>query len=397
MVGVILEVAERESARREAEPAHKLWVGGEDWTSRAAEISVGYQDEAGGSEMSFAPGASLSGYEDAPVLLYLGYGNTKDLVPYFAGKMKRVPERRGGLSGRQARALGPFSEMAGQHFGEEVRYRGVSSAHALYDICRRASFPSGAVEVRGGNARVEEVTFYEEVTLQEGAKAVLDSANMVGGDVPGPYGSRLFLPRPRPAATGKFKARFTERDHPTDGFVITERHDAAYSRVVVFRRDQNGNYAVRQTAPVEQRGKWKAPRNRNYYIPEFVGDAKEAKQTAYDTARSLSAGEVGFALSGVEIDETLTRYDQVHCERLDERRDGTYREVYACQLDGPISASVAGWAMEAGGSGILVEERKVASPRIILPGISAGVTAIPLEGLSPSQTLAPSNELTPEG
>lgn len=375
---------------------HKLLIGGEDFTALSREITVSFSPEGGGSELTFEPGASLRGLEDAPIGLYLGYGS---LVPYFAGKLKRIPQRGGDFFGRTAKALGPFSEMSGQFFGETVRYSGISAARALQDVLRRASFPSGAIQIRGGGQRIEDLLFYEEVSLQEGAKAVMDTASMVGGDVPGPYGSRLLIPRPRPAATGKAKARFTERDYPQGGFTVTERHDAPHSRVVVFRRNENGTNAVREFAlvPGFEGGKYRPPKNRIYYVPEFAGDAAEARQTAYDTARSLASGEVDFALEGVPIDETLTRYDSIQCERLDERKDGTYREVYACQMDGPLKVSVPGFSMDISGSALMLSETKVAAPRIYLPGVSAGVIGMPPGGLEPREDLTPAEDLTPRG
>lgn len=354
--------------------AHRLMIAGEDWTKKAREITASYagEDQAGGSELTFTPREALAGYEDARVVLYL------DGVPWFGGKLKRAPDRGRGV---QARALGPFSEMATQSFGEEVFYRGLFAESVLYDIARRASFPSGTVEVRGGRSRrVEELAFAEEVTLLEGAKAVMDSTGFVSSDMPGPYGKRLFMPRPRPGATGRVRRVFTEDDYPSDGLRITERHDSSYDRVVVFRRAEDGSYAVRQEAPVRQSGRFPAPKGRVYYIPEFAGDAKQAKQEAYDTARSLSAGMVEIELSGVWIDSEMAdmaKYEQVEIQRVDERRDGLYREVYHCRIDSGVAAEVASWTMTMAGSAILVSGRKAGRARIVVDSLSAGVIRLP--------------------
>lgn len=356
-------------------PRHRLEVGREDWTDFAQSARVDYTGEGGGSELTFVSRESLLGYEDARVTLWLGYG--RDLVPWFAGKLKKVP--KGGFLDRSAKALGPFSEMANQSFGEEVSYRGVSAEYALYDIARRARYPRGTIEVKGGKGQlVEQVVFAEEVTLQEGAKAVMDSTGFVGGDAPGSvYGRRLFMPRPRPGATGKAAATYSPDDYAPGGFRPTEKHDSSYARVVVFRRAEDGSYAVRAEAPVEPQGRYKPPANRVYYIPDFLGSAKQAAQTAYDTARSLGAGEIGFELDLLSINPELSMYEQVRVERLDERPGGAYRETYQCRIDEAAGVDVAAWTMALSGSGILLSERKVAAARVVVPRLSAGVVPIP--------------------
>lgn len=364
------------------EPRHALYVGGEPIEGEAKNIVASYTEEGGGSELTFETTRLLENRRGANVTLMLGYGrDSRNLAPWWSGRL-----RRGGKESafaKPARALGPFASMD-REFRQQVDYRGFLIGSALYDITKyqRTGFPSGTVEVRGGGSyrigQSEEAIFVEEVTLAEAANALMASADFTASDMPGRFGSRMFLPRPRPGATGKAKAVYGPGDYGPNGFRVTDKHEGPYAAVIVFRRNQDGSYAVRQSAQVPDfAGQGDGAPGRAYYIPEFVGDAAQAKQLAYDTARAIGAGEFSFELDLLSINPGLAKFDQISVWREDERAGGTWRETYQCLIDGGISASVSDWTMQCSGDAILVSEERVAAPRVVLPGVSAGVVGIP--------------------
>jgi hypothetical protein len=380
----------------EAEPRHELYIAGEVWTDRVEDIVASYDDPSGGSELTFEAHEPLEDYAEARTVLYLGYGAgapAEDLVPWFGGKLLKPVPSAGSLS-RASKAYGPFADMARAHFGEQVAYRGRYIESALYDICRRADFPAGTVEVRGGRSfLIEEEVFVEEVTLLEAATAITQSAGFVQSDMPGQYGARLFMPAPKPGATGRFRAVYTEDDYPHEGLRVSPKRESAYSRVVVFRRNPDGTYAVRSLAPVRNEGRFGVPRNRTYYITDFPGSATQAKQTAYDTAGALVAGEYGFELS-VPVNPELRKFDQISFERLADRRGGTYREVYAGRILDSLRVSVRDWEMTLRGEALLLSSSLVAPERIVVD-LSESVLRPPVRGLAPQEDLTPAEDLVP--
>lgn len=61
-----------------------------------------------------------------------------------------------------------------------------------------------------------------------------------------------------------------------------------YTKVVVFRKNEDGTVAFREPALVPNRGAHKPPANRAYYITDFPGDAAAARQLALETAARLA-------------------------------------------------------------------------------------------------------------
>lgn len=348
------------------DPRFRLLIGGEDWTEDSAEIAFAYTDESGGSELTFATDEPIADLVGQRVTLRLGYGET---APYFSGKLARS---RPSPFGRfpTAKALGPFAELGTQHFGEETTYQGINIGPALYDIHNRADFPSGTIEVVKPNSfYIEERVFAEENTLLEGSKSLMESADFVGSDMPGAHGRRLLMPRPDPGEQGKAVRRFTPEDYPYDGLEIEPQEEVAYSKVVVFRREEAGGYSIYATAPVRSE---RAPRNRILYITEFVGSQSEAQETARKRARLVEAG-VSWKLSGVRLDPSLEKYQQVEAVRDVERREGRFRETYSLRIDDGLSGTPKDWTMDLSGSGLLSAERKIGSARIELPHDGSGV------------------------
>jgi hypothetical protein len=365
------EISQLPTLSGDLAPFFRLTIGGAPIGGDGADIRFEYPEQNGASRLTFEGMLPAEHLIEERVRLSLGYGRRGLL--YFAGRLI--------LPGGERVVLGPFAEMAAQHMMRRADYRGWFIGPALYDIARRANYPSGTVEVRGERSYripddADEAVFNEEVSLMEAANTLMQSANFVASDAPGGiFGRRLFMPRPRPGARGGVKAVYVPRHYEPGSLEVEDKHSTGYARVVVFRRRADGTYSLRQEAPVDNMGR-RVPQNRAYFIPEFVGDSIQAKQAAYDTARSLSAGEFSFRLSGIRINPELSRYDQIRVSRNHETRDGIFREVYQGVIH-EVSGSVSGWRMDLSGDAIRVERRKVGRPSAIVPdSVSPGVATI---------------------
>lgn len=374
-------------------PVWQLYVAGAPVTSSVDKVSGTYKREAGGSDMRFDAGLPLEDLEDAPVSLRVGYGD--ETVEYFSGRLQEPGDDPEAESGT-AVVYGPFKLMASQHLNEEVRYQGVFLDHALMDLCSRAGYGRGQVEVRAGKSyRIEEVVFPEETTILEAADSLMKSAGFVGVDRPG-Y-KRLFMPTPRPGATSRAGALYHGGNYPSGAFKIGRGSAVRYARVVVFRRREDGSYAVYARAPVENRGRYKPPRNRTYYVPEFLGSQEEAKQAAYDRARALASGLQPFELSGVALIPTLLLYDSIRVVAEEKRRSGKFRVTYDCQLDDELGFEIGREAFDMDLKGYALESSAVKLydpiriPSVLSPGV---VVTSPLERPRPQRVTASSNEFT---
>ena len=382
-------LTERSQARTQAgeNVAHfKLTIAGETWLNsrsarpeenRVSGVEADFTDASGASELSFEAIGDLRPYVGERVVLWLGYGDR--LIPYFSGELTR-PSEGSVFFTRKARALGPFAMMERREYMEQKDFRNRYIGSALYETAGhmgRKAFPSGTVEVIDPRSytidpQAQEAIFVEEVNLQEGAETLMGFAEFVAADLPGSeYGRLRFQPRPRPGAGEKAIARYGPDDYREKGFRITNRDDGPYSEVIVFRRNPDGFTPVYARAPIENRGLKYQPEDRPYRITDFAGDQTQARQTAYETARSLGAGEFGFELDPISINPDLYRYGQIEAWKLDERRDGTYRETYQCLIEG-LAANVAAWEMPVSGGALLLEETKVARAVIDLGELSAG-------------------------
>lgn len=366
------------------EPHHRLYIGGEDYTGRAANIQVSYTDSSGASQLTFSCSEPLDDKEFAPVVLQLWYGD-EEPVDWFVGSLQRTIPQSNGFC--DATALGPFGQMATQYFMQQVTYDNYRLATALYDIALKASYPAGVVIVRGGqNVLVQDATFTEDTSLQEGANTLMESASFVCTDLPG--GNRIFRPLPTPGTSGQSRVSLGPGDYPADGgLTIEDRYDGSYSWVICYRSSTDSGYEVYAKVPVHNTRPMsrRAPRNRAYYITDFVGDQQQATNQAYEMARRLAVGEYHIQVSGFPICPELARYDQLEITRLVEKKDGTYQETYSIIAEDEVSCSVTDWTMSVDGYGVLVESTRVASPVVrVSRGISNGVVAVPQGGAFPS-------------
>jgi hypothetical protein len=386
MAAKLQENSRRPFKAGESAPAYALRVGGVRMTSKLYTAEITYSPpEGGASEMSLTLDAPLSGFQNAAVKAKLGYG--EDLIDWFAGRLQEPEDDHHG-EGSSATAWGPSKLLSEQSFGEQTDYRGYDLGAAILDITRRAGMPAGSVELRGGGSFVlsgESAIVPLESSFGETLDSFLQSANYVGTDVPGGRtGRRLYMPRPRPGATGKYRAEFDEGHYPPGGFTARRPRHGFYSAVVVFRKGEGGSTdplrgGVYARVPVEVEGRHKPPPGRIYYIPDFAGDQADAEREAVSTSRLLTRGLAECALEGLSPNPTLLPYDSVSVVTTELRDEGgrtkeRYRVRYALILDGQLSASVSREvrSMSLGGKGLVIGERKLAKS-FYVPGGSSYV------------------------
>jgi len=406
-VATLGELALRRVHAGTARPSRAFYIAGENLTSQLVSASAEFDPHSGGSAMQIQVRDSLEGLEDAPVTLGVGYGGR--MVRYFVGRLQEPSS----LASGKATAYGPFKLMADQSFGSATSYPGgISIGYFFRDLGQRAALGNGVLEVRGGESyTLDKLDFTEETRLAEAAKKVADAANFVFFDRPD-Y-KRAAMPVPRPGTSGLSEALYSEASYPKDGFTTQETKEGHYSKVVVFRRDDEGNYLVRAVAPVPNRGLFTPPANRIFYVPEFPGNQAAAEQEAYEVAHRLAFGELEFSLSNIWINPELELYDSITVERTERRakrtfdkrpsaalRAGKWLVTYRCLIDGPLTLKVSKTEhyMSLSGGAIKIAERKLSDPirlgRAITPGIvTVRPTIVP--GLRPYNGLKPRPGLKP--
>lgn len=386
----------------ESAPARRLTVGGrvEDFGS----LRAGYLRNGG----SVAEFEGLDVTDDdwgAPVRLDIGYGNK--LLNFFAGALEFTPEG-------EPLAYGPFKLMAEQRLGEQVNYAGFYLEDALADLAHHpvhgAGLEQGAIEVRAGRSHLigavpvageplDAATIFPlETTQLEVAEALCSSAGFIFTDRPNLR--KLAMPTPRPGATGKATAVYTE-DHHGD-FTPARTNARFYSEVIVFRRNEDGTYAAFARAKVNNFGKRRPPKNRIYVIPEFAGDDAQAQRVAEETARILSSGEFVFEIPSLAADPSILMYDTVEAWRTFYERGERYRESYSCLVSEGVTLELGAEAQDMTLSvAALRTSRELVPARVFFPSeirgpsvVKASITV--LAGLSPATNLSPSANLSPQ-
>lgn len=400
------ELALRRVHAGEACPTRALYIAGENFTDQLDSVKAEFEPNSGGSGMSIQVRDSLEGLEDAPCALYVGYGGRT--VRYFVGKLQEPSS----LASGKATAYGPFKLMADQSFGARTTYQGVSIGYFFRDLGRRAGYGNGMLEVLSGESyTIDKLDFTEETRLGEAAKTASDPAGFVFFDRPD-Y-KRAAMPAPRPGTTGKAKFHYAEYNYQRGNFTTQETKEGHYSKVVVFRRDDDGNYLVRQEAPVPNRGLFPPPANRIFYVPEFPGNAVAAAQEAYEIANRLAFGELEFSLSSIWINPELELYDSFTIERTEtrarrqadktpgaEKRAGKWLVTYRCLIDGGLTLKVSKTEhhSDLSGGAVKIGERKLSDPirltRTITPGLITHVVTVH-HGLKPHVGLNPYVGLKP--
>lgn len=354
--------ARKKNRTGEGRARFRLTVEGKGYRPEALEVVYSAEEANGSSEMTIEPMPHRA-LQDATTKLELGYGGrgTDGLREVFRGALEVTEEG-------DTIAWGPFKLMAEQRFMEQVSYQGWHLDRALFDICRRAGYAPGQIEVRGlgGFELGKKARFPLQKTLGSAANGLLKSANAVSPDRPG--GRVLFMPRPRPGANAKHKASFDESHYPPEGFQPKPSRRGFYSKVVVSSVLPGGEYAFPPViVPVANRGRRRPPKNRAYVIADFKGDSSEAAKTAAELATKLERGTVPFELSGIAADPELLVFDPVECEGTEKvwgiGSDERHLVRYDCQVDRSLSFSVTREAMGMALAGSAVEKGRRVLPK----------------------------------
>lgn len=287
-------------------PTHRLWIGGENFTENLRTADVAYTSDGGGSGTQMQLRADLQDYDNAPIVLSLGYGD--EFVPYFTGRVQR-PQYFPRLDYTALNAFGPYKLMADQMLDVESKtYDGFTLRDALDDLIRRAAYKRGEVEVRGGGEFTIEGgdTFVWNNSLGEIASSLCDKAQYIGMDQP--VGKRLFRKRPRPGVTGTFKESYSPNEYRVDAFTLSPATEVTYAKVVVQRVAKDGTELGLYEQKVGKRQNFLPPAKRIYPVTEFMGSAADAQQEARETARWLRLGDYGFNFE-IPMNPTIELFD----------------------------------------------------------------------------------------
>jgi hypothetical protein len=325
----------------------ELLIGGVPWTDNARDLVVENSGDEGGATASFQTKKPLERYTGSDMNI------TVDGKPYFTGKLKRPGVEGGSRFIQAAVGMGPFADMATQFLGEQKSYTFFNLRNALFDVFDQAyDKESGIGDVIGGDHIViEEADFTEETSLVEVAKGLTTPANFVLLDTQ--QGNKIAFRRPRPGSTGEVKKWFTPDDYTEGNFTVEWSIDAPYNRVIVFRRGEEDNdYEVREVQLIDQSNfRTPAPKNRIWYVPEWIGDVESASQEAFEIARDLER-QGNFSLT-VRLDPDIWRYDRIACSRERELPEGLRRELFRMTIGQGISANLSDETMTLTGELLL--------------------------------------------
>lgn len=345
-------------------PTHTLYIGGEDVSQDLKSVRVTHRAEGGGSGGEFTLFGDYAEYSNAPVRLWLGYGDYQEL--YFAGDFRR-PAYRTTTGKSEATAFGPFKLMAEQQLNTDETYQGRTLGFLIYDLANRCSYGPGQIEVISGDKFVvppgKRFLFYN--SCGSVAKDILSEAEYVGADVVG--GKRLFRPRPVPGANVGYDTLWSPDDYAPGAFTADYEETKIYSRVEVSRKDQGGNTIFRESRDVDPRNKFNPRRNEVFSITDFPGTKSEALYKAEEIAQKLRIGEQPFEFQ-MPMNSEVELYGgfMLEEEAWDQHKGVIRRTLYSCTIDGDIvldyspgsgSSKVSGSSYE-----ISREEERVDTP-----------------------------------
>ncbi len=338
-MGLLSDLSQRKYKGEEVRPRFELRVAGRK-VERVRRISGSYAKESGSSTMTVEADFPFGSFEEEMVSLRLGYGDR--MVEYFTGKLFS-PDRHPTTGVATCEIKGPFSAMQ-ESFDEEMDYTGDSAAEFFVDLGRRADQSGRLLVVRDGfDITLEEAAFVRETELLEAARTVTEKIDFVMLDRPG-Y-QRLVMPTPAPGAGAKSQARYDESSYPPDAFKAVPQTQIRYSKVVAFRRQENEgsvSYPVLEEFPVAHRGRVKPPKRRIFWIPEFPGTPRQARNTCQRKSQLLSKGLFAWSLNDVYINPELLLFDSITASRtnlVDYRLPSL--EMFSCLVDKQIDFEIA--------------------------------------------------------
>lgn len=358
---------------------HRLLIDGMDFSDKLISATVTYSTDVGGSGLVFDTMGSLEDYEDAPIDLWLGYGDM--MLPYFVGNIIS-PKDNEVLNTSSGTAYGPFKNM-NQVIGSRETFVGQTLQWLIMEMAYRSQMRGGDIEIRGGkNYNIDGLDVFPfDTTCIDVLNTVFEKFNFIGMDIPG--GKRLFMRKPKPGVTSAAKGEYGPDNYRS--FTIDPTNETSYFKVVVYREDELGNNAVYAEQDISNLRKFKPPRNRWFVISDFQGTQEEAEQECYDTAISLRAGEKKFTLN-IAFNPDIHLWSGVRVSRIKFTDSGKLeRRLYVCTVDDTITVNYTPGdsSMEITGSAYEISNmREIIEPYDDVNSLSSGL-------LRPSEIAVP--------
>ena len=285
-------------------------------------------DKDGGGTLDLEVEGDLSNLWRAPVRVFCGYDG--DAYEYFTGNLGR-PDYNPRTGITKVEAHGVLGRMGRQYFDEALVLQGMTLAGFFGHIRRLLYDTRIRIEVKGGRAEVEDTTLPPEDDLREGAEAVVESFGFVMRDRPG-LGLAVH-PKPRARALTRYDAVLAPADCPVGQPEIDPTTEGPFAKVVVHRRDQEGNEVVWAEAKVSNDSRYKPRPNEIYWIHDFDGDQKEAQNTASETARSLTVDAYAGTVKGVDPRPLYPDSSLLLRTEDDDHKENYAAVVTECELD----------------------------------------------------------------
>lgn len=423
---LIEEAKEAEKIGLDSRPNYRLKIGGVDMTRRVISINVTFSASGeSGMRLVVANQLNKRGFHRARTSLWIGYG-TK-LVPYFMGKLAEPLDHPSGLYST-ATAFGLGTQMGQRHFGGRVSYAGWDLRLAWADVIARFGADPDRFNFEGEHAEVLAPDFSEfglETSFLEAEQSILEPMGFKPMDQLG--GMHIVRKPPRFDATERrtLKGVWSDADYPKGGFEFSQPTQNFYSKVIVFRRnenfgdggaatlgdgmtqDENGDpvpfsyygsdaerlanaawraaksgaseYAVYAEAEVTNTTRFNVHQGRAFIVPDYPGSQDGAQRHADFLAAGYSAGVGRYTFRcspcdyelndffGVErVEETRTPEGQGGFAQMDWVSLGMLENVlYGCQVE-EVSLDIAPqvFSMQITGPGV---ERERALLRAATP------------------------------
>ncbi len=183
--------------------------------------------------------------------------------------------------------------------------------------------------MRGGPL-IEDARFHEETSHLEAGSTVAGSNEYVLTDRAG--FRKLAMPRPEPGQADGYAAEYAAVDLEENAFTVARQTTILYQTVVAFRRDGDGEYEIREEAGVPNRGNRRIPKKRIKYLPDFVGDRREAVEAVQRKARELARGAFAFDLR-IWANPDITQYATIRAEDIEIRGGVPWLVSYDCLVE----------------------------------------------------------------
>lgn len=438
-------LVERAQERVKAGPGQfkkRLKIGGIDLTEQLVSCDVNFNED-GESGMTLEVGYPLNRteMERARTELWIGYGDR--LIPYFRGKLFEPKDSPSGLFS-SATAYGLATQLGQRHMRGRVSYAGWDLREAFWDLIDRFGADKDRFFFDGEHSQIldgEESEsgglpdFGLEVSMREVETAILEQMSFGAFDIPGGMHVVQKLPRIDAAERRNLNHIWRDQHYLQDGFEFSQPSRNFFSRVVVFRRneefggggaptpegsgmvpdgeggwfpntmdgseadtrrntswrpdrDWRSEYAVYAEKSVSNSGMFNVHEGRADIVPDYPGQQEHAVREAEWRANAYSAGVGPFTFNCPPCDFGL--HDVFGVERIEEVREHLgptgFRQLvnsalgrldsvlYSCIVRGiNLHIDNTGETMQVTGDGA-VRDRSVVRPGGSLTPIRLGVS-----------------------